>query len=154
MALYCPQGSGTLRQQLLMQPKCSHHVARIQPECSQNKVDQIELIEYIVAATAHATTTSMTMTSTSVTVQRATSSCQMPIVVNIVIINSQHCSVLLWCTNITHFPNKIDKKNQIRSIMERLSSQLYVGLGGIGLDGWLSKVVGSLRAPSLLMRII
>ena len=35
--------------------------------------------------------------------------------------------------------------------MERLSSQLYVGMGGIGLDGWLSKVVGSLRAPSMVI---
>ena len=34
--------------------------------------------------------------------------------------------------------------------MERSSSQLYVdGWDGIGLDGWLSKVVGSLRAPSV-----
>ena len=32
--------------------------------------------------------------------------------------------------------------------MEKSSSQLYVGMDGIGLDGWLSKVVGSLRAPS------
>ena len=38
--------------------------------------------------------------------------------------------------------------------MERSSSQLYiyVGMDGIGLDGWfLSKVIGSLSAPSVLI---
>ena len=35
--------------------------------------------------------------------------------------------------------------------MERLSSQLYVGMDDIGLDGWLSKVVGSLKAPLVLI---
>ena len=33
--------------------------------------------------------------------------------------------------------------------MDRSSSQLYVGMDDIGLDGWLSKVVGSLKAPSV-----
>ena len=37
--------------------------------------------------------------------------------------------------------------------MERLSSQLYLnGWDAVGLDGWLSKVVGSLRAPSVLIK--
>ena len=37
--------------------------------------------------------------------------------------------------------------------MEELSLQLYVdGWGGMGLDGWLSYVVGSLREPSVPMK--
>ena len=37
--------------------------------------------------------------------------------------------------------------------MERSSSQLISGMDGIGLDGWFSKVKGSLRAPSVLIML-
>ena len=36
MAMYCPQGSGMLRQQLLMWPKYSQNIAKMSQKCSQN----------------------------------------------------------------------------------------------------------------------
>ena len=44
--------------------------------------------------------------------------------------------------------DQIDQIDKIISSMERLSSQLYVGMG-LGWDGWLSQVVGCLRSRHL-----
>ena len=133
------------------QSECSQKVVRIQSEPSQNavrmqqKCSQNALLLAREDLTRMPSECSQNVVISNQNVARNSQNIA-KIQLSLVVIGNHWQSLVVIGSHWRS--TEVNQIDQNSSSMERLSSQLYVGMG-LGWDGWLSQVVGCLRSRHL-----